>query len=212
MMAVIVVIVLAAGSVFSEGRGCAPCTPWEDRVAVGLRATTTSNSVSEVSYSAAELNGHIPFLKSNRLELGANFTVYRDKALLPPVNHSYGTYTATVTEYSAFASWLWVRNICGGFTRFIGPSAGVTMRRWPNWGLDNRLPDAVSDWNPRGWVNNGMVMEEDWHVGVGAHFGLEYKFKAPISISIDARPMAMSEMLEVELFGWGWGYRIKYVF
>ena len=213
--AAVVVIVLVAGSVFSEGRGCASCgSSWEDRVAVGLRVAATSSSVSDVRYSAAEFNGHIPLLKSNRLELGASFAFYQDKKLLPPVNHSPGTYTDIVTEYSAFASWLWVRNICGGFNRFIGPSAGVIMRRWPNWEVDNRSPGAVTDWNPRGWVNNGLVMEKDRHAGVGAHFGLEYKFKAPISISIDARPMVMASIPspELEFFGWGWGYRVKYVF
>jgi hypothetical protein len=187
----------------NEGDRCALCAPRESRGAIGLRVSNTFNEYRRERYHTGEINYRMPFSKLNHIEFGAHFAAYTDMDLAPPGYHSPGTYDATVIEYGAVVSWLWVRNICGGFSWFAGPSVGAGRWQWPIW-MPHSTPANLNHWEKRD--------EESWYVGMGPYIGFEFRPKKHFAMSIDFRPMAVWHGELTVLGWWGLGYCAKYTF
>jgi hypothetical protein len=90
-----------------------------------------------------------------------------------------------VNALGVAAIYQWVMNIDGGFNWFVGPGAGFS---------------------------SFQVKDGDGYIGlaVGGQIGLEYNFKAPFQISLDARPM-WGLLSDAKGFGWGAALGIRYV-
>jgi hypothetical protein len=197
----VAVVVLTMGSGFSEEQPCC-ASAWKNKNSVGLRLSYTSNSFGGDRYQSSEINWQIPVLASNRLELGVNFAAYDYEESKPPVA---GSYDATFVEYGVVCSYLWVKNVCRGFSWSIGPSVGAGKWRWPlwtGWDYDENTEELV--------VPPSKEMHEHWYLGLGPQFGIEYRFNSSIVISMDFRPMW--EITGGDLFGFGWGYSVRYAF
>jgi hypothetical protein len=221
---VIIIIALTIGYTFSEERSCASCG-WENRSAVGLRTSIAppppfSNRKSVLTL---EINWQTPLFGSNRLELGTTLAIYPKDEENNVHYRRPGEYDPYIEEYGIVASYLWTGSICGGFGWFVGPSVETGLWRMHSWsGYLNPETDV--------WVNRGKKVDEAWHLGAGPRLGIEYKFKVPISISMDIRPMLGLWMSRTDLFAsiqeedngvrfvggyvsnLGWGYSVKYVF